>query len=158
MNLRFLAVLAMAPFVIGGCAGTGSTATRSAAADAVVIPLQATRINAGRVGRATLLPLEDGKTSILLDFTGVPGDTTRPVHVYTYVYEASCGALTTQPAYAFNERVLASKPAGGLGPYQIAHTAPVPISDLLSGRFSIALRSAPQDGDRVIYCGELRRA
>ncbi|RZL95907.1 MAG: hypothetical protein EOP82_01835 [Variovorax sp.] len=157
MNLRSLAVLAMAPIVISGCAGTGSTSTRSAAADAVVIPLQATRINAGRVGRATLLPL-DGKTSIVLDFTGVPGDTTRPVHVYTYVYEASCDALTTRPAYAFNERVLAAKPAGGLGPFQIAHTASVPMSDLLSGRFSIALRSAPQDGDRVIYCGELRRA
>ena len=42
MNSRLLAALAIAPFVISGCAGTGSPTTRSAAADAVVIPLQAT--------------------------------------------------------------------------------------------------------------------
>ena len=114
MNSRLLAALAIVPFVISGCAGTGSPTTRSAAADAVVIPLQATRINAGNVGQATLLPL-DGNTSILLDFTGVPGDTTLPVHVYTYIYEAGCGALPTKPAYALNERVIATKRHRRLG-------------------------------------------
>jgi hypothetical protein len=32
------------------------------------------------------------------------------------------------------------------------------MDELLSGRFSIALRTSPADGDWVIYCGELRRA
>jgi hypothetical protein len=32
------------------------------------------------------------------------------------------------------------------------------MNELLSGRFSIALRSAPADGNQVIYCGEVRRA
>jgi hypothetical protein len=159
MNSRLMAALAIVQSVTSGCTGIGSPATRSAAADAVVIPLQATRINAGEVGRATLLPL-DGKTSILLHFTGVPGGTTFPVHVYTYIYEAACGALPTKPAYALNKRVLVSKNAGGggAGPFNLAHTTPLPMNELLSGRFSIALRSAPQDGDRVIFCGELRRA
>jgi hypothetical protein len=158
MNSRLLAVLAIAPFVISGCAGSGSPNTRSAAADAVVVPLQATIINAGNVGHATLLPV-NGNTSILLDFTGVPLGTTLPVHVYTYIYEAGCGALPTKPAYALNERVLAIKNTGGsIGPFKLAHTTPVPMDELLSGRFSIALRSAPQDGDQVIYCGEVRRA
>ena len=161
MNSRALAALAITHSVMSGCAGTGSPATQSATPGTVVIPLKATRINAGNVGRATLLPL-DGKTSILLDFTGVPEDTSVPVHVYTYIYEAACGALPTRPAYALNERVLASNPAGvrvyGVrGPYKLAHTTPLPMNELLSGRFSIALRSAPADGDRVIYCGELRR-
>src|SRR4030095_935236 len=158
MNLRFLAAIAIAQFVISGCAGTGSPATRSAAADAVVIPLQATPINAGKVGRATLLPL-DGKTSILLYFTGVPVDTTTvPVHVYTYIYEAACGALPTKPAYALNERVLVSSYWVGGPADSLAHTSPLPMNELLSGRFSIALRSAPEDGGQVIFCGELRRA
>jgi hypothetical protein len=156
MNSSLLAVLAIAPFVMSGCAGTGSTS--SAAANAVVIPLQATTINAGNVGQATLLPL-DGNTSILLDFSGVPGGTTLPVHVYTYIYEAGCGALPTRPAYSLNDRVLARKDKGGwAGPFNLAQTTPLPMNELLSGRFSIVLRAAPADGGQVIYCGEMRRA
>jgi hypothetical protein len=158
MNSRLLAALAIVQCVTSGCAGTGSPTTRSAAADAVVIPLQATTINAGNVGQATLLPL-DGNTSIVLDFTGVPGGTTLPVHVYTYIYEAGCGALPTKPAYALNDRVLAMKNTGSwAGPFKLAHTTPLSMGQLLSGRFSIALRSAPADGDRVIFCGKVRRA
>ena len=158
MNSRLIAALAIVQFVISGCAGTGSPTTRSAAAGAVVIPLPATRINAGEVAQATLVPL-DGNTSILLHFSGVPLGTTLPVHVYTYIYEASCGALPTKPAYALNERVLTRKHAGGLvGPFDLAHPMPLPMNDLLSGRFSIALRSAPADGNQVIFCGGLRRA
>ena len=105
-----------------------------------------------------MLPV-DGNTSILLDFSGVPGGTTLPVHVYTYIYEAGCGALPTKPAYALNDRVLARKDTGSwAGPFKLAHTTPLPMNELLSGRFSIALRSAPADGDQVIYCGEVRRA
>jgi hypothetical protein len=157
MNSRLLAALAILPFVTIGCAGRGSPTTRSAAADAVVIPLRATSINAGNVGQATLLPL-NGDTSIVLDFTGVPGGTTLPVHVYTYLYEAGCGALPTKAAYALNDRVLAVKNTGGwAGPFKLAHMTPLPMNELLSGRFSIALRSAPQDGNQVIFCGEVRR-
>jgi hypothetical protein len=156
MNSRLLAAFAIAPFIISGCAGTGST--RDAAADAIVIPLQATTINAGNVGQATLLPL-DGSTSILLDFSGVPGGSTLPVHVYTYIYEAGCGALPVKPAYALNERVISTnRPGGWAGPFKLVHTMPLPMNELLSGRFSIALRSAPADGDQVIFCGEVRRA
>ena len=157
MNLRFLAAIAIAHFIISGCAGTGSPARPSAAADAVVIPLQATTINAGRVGRATLLPL-DGRTNIQLYFTGVPGDTTLPLHVYTYIYEAACSALPAKPACALNERVLVSSYWVGGAPESLAHMSPVPMNELLSGRYSIALRSAPEDGGQVIFCGELPRA
>ena len=158
MNARLLAALAIVQLVISGCAGTASPNSRSAAAEAVVIPLQATSINAGNVGRATLLPV-DGNTSVVLDFTGVPGGSTLPVHVYTYIYEAGCGALPAKPAYALNERVISTnRPGGWAGPFNLAHTMPLPMDELLSGRFSIALRSAPADGDRVIFCGEVRRA
>jgi hypothetical protein len=101
----------------------------------------------------------DGNTSILLDFTGVPGGSTLPVHVYTYIYEAGCDALPTKPAYSLNERVISrNRPGGWAGPFYLTHTMPLQMDELLSGRFSIALRSAPADGDRVIFCGEVRRA
>lgn len=162
MKLHSLAVLASAPLAICGCAGTGSPANRSTAADLVVIPLRATQINAGNVGQVTLLPM-DGATSVRLDISGVPGDITVPIRVYTYIYEAGCGALPSRATYALNDRVLVTNTAGNLGlrprgAYNIAHTAPLSMNELLSGRFSIALRSAPADGDRVIYCGELRHA
>lgn len=158
MNLRFLATIAIAPLVISGCAGTGSPGRQSAAADAVVMPLQATSINAGQVGRATLLPVA-GKTNIQLYFTGVPNNTTLPLHVYTYIYEAAaCSALPAKPTYALNERVLVSSFWVGGAPESLAHMSPVQMNELLSGRYSIALRSAPEDGGQVIFCGELPRA
>ena len=162
MNLRTLAVLATVHWVVCGCVGTGSSAPLNAAASSVVIPLRATPNNAGNVGRVTLLP-QNGETGIRLDLSGVPSGTTIPVHVYTFIYEAACDALPSHAAYALNDRVLVTTVAGNLGvtprgPYRLAHTAPLSMNELLSGRFSIVLRSAPADGDRVIYCGELRRA
>ncbi|MDM0114369.1 hypothetical protein QTI66_19605 [Variovorax sp. J22R133] len=162
MTLRSLAVLAAAHVAVCACVGTGGPARQDVVAGSVVIPLRATPVNAGNVGRITLLPM-GGETSVRVDLSGVPAGTTAPIHVYTFIYEAACDALPSKAAYALNDRVLVSNNAGNLGvtprgPYRLAHTAPLSMNELLSGRFSIALRSAPADGDRVIYCGELRRA
>ena len=72
-----------------------------------------------------------------------------------------CG-LTEKPAYSPSDRVLVSTPSGrtgygGRGPFRLLHAVPVGINELLSGRFALGLRTAPADGDRLIYCGELRK-
>jgi hypothetical protein len=120
-----------------------------------VVPLQASSYNKGQVGKATLLP-QGSATRIVLWFSSVPNHLTLPVHVYTYVYEGGCSALPASAAMTLNDRVLVTSPSGIEGP-KLVHTAPVPIDQLLTGRFSLALRSAPADGDQVLYCGELRK-
>lgn len=162
MHLCTLAVVATATCAICACTGSGSLGRGGAESESVAIPLRATPANSGNSGRVTLLPM-NGATGIRLEISGVPGGTTAPIHVYTYIYEAQCAALPNKAVYALNDRVLALDAMGnrGLsprGPYNLVHIAPLSMSELLSGRFSIALRSAPADGDQVIFCGELRRA
>ena len=138
-----------------GCAGLGAATQAAESSGAVVIPLAASSLNAGRVAQATMLP-QGSTTRIVLWVSGVPNGTTLPPHLYTYIYEGTCETLPAQPAMALNDRVLVTKPFAGRGP-TLSHTAALPIDELLSGRYALALRSAPADGDRLLYCGALRR-
>ena len=154
--VRFPVILALF-----ACAGQGLPAGVAHAADLVVFKLTATSHVAGDVGQATLIP-ENGSTRIALNFSGVPRNTTQPVHVYTYIYEGRCGELLAKPAYSLNDRVLVSTPSGrggygARGPFRLLHSLPVGIDELLSGRFALGLRTAPADGDYLIYCAELRK-
>ncbi|HSV57992.1 MAG TPA: hypothetical protein VLJ19_03770 [Variovorax sp.] len=143
------------------CVSQGLPAEAAHAAAPIVFKLTATSYAAGDVGQATLIP-ENGSTRIVLNFSGVPRNTTLPVHVYTYLYEGRCGALSAKPAYSLNERVLVSTSSGrtgygARGPFRLLHSVPVGIDELLNGRFALGLRTAPADGDHLIYCGELRK-
>ena len=127
-----------------------------------MVKLDATPYNAGEVGQATLLPV-NGNTRIVLSFSGVPPETTKPVHVYTYIYEGECDKLPKEPIHSLNDRVLVTTPAGrsgysSRGPFSLSHSAPLPIEELLSGRFALGLRTAPADGDQLIYCSDVRKS
>ena len=70
-------------------------------------------------------------------------------------------ALPAKPAYSLNDRVLASTPSGrtgygARGPFRLSHTLAVGIDDVLSGRYALGLRTAPADGDHLIYCADLQ--
>jgi len=130
------------------------------AAAPVVFQLATTAYVAGDIGQATLIA-QEGATRIVLDFSGVPRGSTQPVHVYTYLYEGRCGDLPAKPAYSLNDRVLASTPSGrtgygARGPFRLSHTLAVGIDDVLSGRYALGLRTAPADGDHLIYCADLQ--
>jgi hypothetical protein len=163
MNTQLLAVLATVPLLLCACASTGTPdggGARAGRTGAVLVPLAASRYNAGQIGSATLLP-QDGSTRVLLQFSGVPNFSTSPVHVLTYLYEGSCGQLPDRPAYSLNDQVLVRRDTGGLavgprGSMRLSHQAPLPIDELASGRFALALRSAPADGNQLLYCGDLR--
>ena len=148
--------------LVDGCAGPNLPGSDMQSAKPVVIRLNATTVNAGEIGRASLVE-EDGTTRISLNFSGVPVGTVLPVHVYTYVYEGACDKLPEEPAYSLNDHVLVTDSTGRLarsrrGAFTLSHSAPVAAGDLLSGRFALALRTAPADGDRLIYCGDLRKS
>jgi hypothetical protein len=149
-------LLALAACQSGGPAGPPP----GTAAQRIVVTLAATPYNAGETGQATLIPA-GAKTQVVLNFSGVPPWTTLPVHVYTYIVEGRCGAVPARAAYDLNERVLPDIAAGGpvtstKRPFVLAHLVAAPIERITSGEFALVLRSAPADGDRVLFCGELR--
>ena len=91
-----------------GWAGPGLPTGAAHAAALVVFKLSATSYAAGEVGQATLIP-ESGSTRIALNFSGVPRNTTQPVHVYTYIYEGRCGGFTVHRSRPFRRAQPASQ-------------------------------------------------
>jgi hypothetical protein len=157
LNLLRWALFPLGAFTLG-CAATAPSAPE-ASSPIVVVVLQATSLNAGQIGRATLVP-QGGGTDLSLYFSGVPPYVSRPVHVYTFVHPGSCGDLAAQPAYSLNEVVLVSTVSGRIaiqhrGELRLAHRVPVPVADLLREPHAIVLRTAPADGDQIIFCGDL---
>jgi hypothetical protein len=160
MPRRFILVVPL--LAAAGCASENAASGARAADAGVVVMLAATPRNAGETAQATLIPA-GGETRIVLNFSGVPSWTTLPVHVYTYIVDGRCDAVPAQAAFDLNERVLPDAANGGSvrgtrGPFLLVHLAPVPIGQIMDGRFALVMRSAPADGHDVIFCGELRGA
>ena len=152
-----------AAFTIGlaGCADIQTAQTGIAQADraeiVVNIPLAASRINAGKTAWAHLIGRGE-QTAVSVTAAGVPPQVSRPVHLYTYIYEGACGALASRPAHSLNETVLArSKGAAGqIGPpYTVQNTAKVRLAVLEATPHAILVRSAPADGNLDLFCGDI---
>lgn len=128
------------------------------AAEVVVVTLKPTTRNAGQIGRAFLLP-EGAKTRIQIEVSGVPPLlSSRPVHLYTYVYAGTCDRRSAEPAFALLDRVLAQPltSAGTLrGPFTISNNAPLPLDLLRAKPFAIVVRTSPADGSVDLYCGDV---
>lgn len=124
------------------------------------VVLTASRINAGATGRATLVPLGE-RTQVTVVVSGVPPMlSTRPVHLYTFLYRGTCASAAPEPAYALNDRVLAQSPsstaiAAAAGPFTITNVAPVALDALQGGRYAIRIMTSPADGNREIFCGDV---
>jgi len=125
-------------------------------ADAVNVALKASPINAGETGRAILVPLGE-RTQVTIIVSGVPVQlASRPVHLYTFVYEGVCENFSAQPSYLLTERVLAQPAASAVnGALNITNVAPVAVAKLQREPHVIRIRTSPFDGDREIFCGEI---
>jgi hypothetical protein len=123
--------------------------------------LTATRINAGEVGRAVLVPLGD-RTQVTLIVSGVPPDlASRPVHLYTFAYRGSCTSPAAQPSYALTERVLTQSPSSTAivtagGPLTLSNVMPVSLDVLRKEGYALRVMTSPADGHREIFCGDIR--
>ncbi len=124
----------------------------------VSIPLVATSRNAGEIGRAFLSPL-GAETGVTVELSGVPPQVvSRPVHLYTFLYDGRCDALPAKPVQALTERVLAQSVTGTPpvgGPFTISNTAPLPLDALRRAHYAIVVRTSPADGDVAIFCGNI---
>jgi hypothetical protein len=149
---------AVATLLIASGALSGCTVSPDARRDdSLNIVLTTARINAGETGRAILVPLGE-RTQVTIIVSGVPVElASRPVHLYTFIYKGTCGNPSEQPSYALTERVLAqSATSTGGGAFTITNVAPVSVDALLREPYSIRVKTSPADGDREIFCGDIR--
>jgi hypothetical protein len=147
------ALLALA--VATACAGDGG----SAGGQLVQITLNVTTVNAGQVGRASLVAVGD-RTEVVVWVSGVPPMlASRPVHLYTFLFPGSCAKPGAEPAYALTAQVLAQSPSTGAisagGPFTVTNVAPLPLATLARGPFALKVFTAPADGRREIFCGDV---
>ena len=119
----------------------------------VSVPLVATQQNTGQIGNVTLA--DWGKeTGFSFFISGAPSGSSLPLRLYTFINKGSC----QQPgpvAYAMNDRVTTERqPIRG---WAFSRSAPVAMPVLLSGEYSIVVRSAPDSGNVDIFCGDIKQ-
>ena len=119
----------------------------------VSVPLVATRQNTGQIGNVTLADL--GKeTGFSFFISGAPSGSSLPLRLFTFIYKGSC----QQPgpvAYAMNDHVTTERQA--IRGWAFSRSAPVAMPVLLSGEYSIVVRSAPDSGNVDIFCGDIKQ-
>ncbi|MBV6821986.1 hypothetical protein [Pseudomonas sp. PD9R] len=118
----------------------------------VTVPLVATPHNAGQIGNVALASW-DKQTGLSFFISGIPNGTSLPLRVYTFINKGSC----QQPgpvAYAMNDQTNTERVASS--GWSFSRTAPVATSILLSGGYSIVVRSAPEDGNADLFCGDIK--
>lgn len=158
--------MAVAAALTGLCWGCTSSrdevSTSAAKAQIIFVRLTATGTNAGRVGTAVLIP-QGGRTSVTIEVSGVPPNTTRPIHLYTFIYAGKCARLPSAPAYALIDRVLADSPGlpnrmiASVPPFRVSNFAPVALDVMLDSPHAVQVRTGPADGNQEIFCGEISR-
>ncbi len=146
---------------LSGCASIENAPerTETPSREVVTILLTATPYNAGRIGRAYLIP-SGGRTVVRIEASGVPPYVTRPIHLYTYLYEGSCSEHGGKPAFDLNAIVLASSIANpaGIGAFggavTVSNAAPIAIDVLRAKPYAIVVKTGPADGDDALFCGD----
>ena len=125
---------------MSGCTSIEGPAARrdGPSTEFLAIELAATIYNSGHIGRAFLIPSGD-RTIVRIEASGVPDTVTRPIHLYTYIYEGTCVARSKKPAFALTETVLATSVAhptaiGAFGgPLTISNAAPISLANPARG-------------------------
>lgn len=110
--------------------------------------------NVGQLGEVTLAASGD-ETAISFFIGGVPSGTTRPLHLYTYIYPGSCRSLGAKPAYEMNQ-IITTNPVARRRGWTLSRRAPVTLSALRTGDYAIVVRTSPADGSLDIFCGDIR--
>jgi hypothetical protein len=139
--------------LLAGCAGVER-------GPLVEVQLAATSVNAGQIGRATLVAVGE-RTEVAVWVSGVPPLlSTRPVHLYTFLYPGSCASPGAAPAYSLTGNVLAQSPSSTAiapagGPFTVTNLVPAPFAAIARGPFALRVFTSPADGNREIFCGNV---
>ncbi|POA17055.1 hypothetical protein C1886_23960 [Pseudomonas sp. FW300-N1A1] len=145
MTLRHSLAALMVTASLFGCATSSDPG--------VSVPLVATRQNTGQIGNVTLASW-DKQTGLSFFISGAPSGVSLPLRLYTFINKGSC----QQPgpvAYAMNDQVNTEpQPVRG---WSFSRSAPVELPVLLSGEYSILVRTAPDSGSVDIFCGDIKQ-
>ena len=145
MKLKISVAALMVTASLFGCATSSD--------HGVNVTLVATRQNTGQIGNVTLTGY-DQKTGLSFFVSGVPMGASLPLRLYSFINKGSCqqpGAV----AYAMNDRVTTERQA--IRGWAFSRSAPVAMPVLLSGEYSIVVRSAPDSGNVDIFCGDIKQ-
>ncbi len=118
------------------------------------VPLRATPHNPSEIARATLTG-QGEHTGITVFVGGVPSGTSRPVHLYTYLYPGRCGQMGSAPAWELNQIVLADLASRAQAGWRLNKWLAVPLQQLRNGGYSLVIRASPADGGYDLFCGEI---
>ena len=119
------------------------------------LPLTATHRNPGQIANTTLTGVGN-QTNFDFYITGVTTGTILPPRIYTFVNKGSCqqpGAV----AFAMNDKVN-TEPSAGTNGWTFYRSAPITMPDLLAGKYSVVVRTSPEDGNADIFCGDVAQA
>lgn len=137
----------LAVFMIAACICGCTTSSEQV----MTVPLLATQRNSGQIANTTLAS-RGTQTGFSFIISGIPGGVSLPLRLYTFIYKGSC----QQPgkiAFSMNDQVNTERVA--VRGWTYSRNAPVAMSELLSGGYSIVVRTAPSDGNVDIFCGDI---
>lgn len=120
---------------------------------AVTLPLTATQKNAGQIANTTLSAI-DKETNFDFFVSGVPDGTVMPLRLFAFVNQGGChqhGPVV----YDMNDRITTQRSADA--GWTFSRVVPGTLSELLSGKYSIVVRTTPEDGSVDIFCGDITR-
>ena len=143
MNPRYPLVALLVSASLFGCTTSSE--------HGISIPLAATRHNVGQIANTTLANW-DQNTGFDFFISGVHTGTSLPLRIYTFIHKGSC----QQPgpvAYAMNDKVNTERAV--VAGWTFSRSAPIALPELLAGQYSIVLRSAPEDGNLDLFCGDI---
>ncbi|VVN68439.1 hypothetical protein PS726_00247 [Pseudomonas fluorescens] len=143
MNVTNLLAVFMVATCICGCTTSSE--------QVMTVPLLATQRNAGQIANTTLAG-RGTQTGFSFIISGIPSGVSLPLRLYTFIYKGSC----EQPgpiAFSLNDQVNTERAA--VRGWTYSRSAPVAMSELLSGGYSIVVRTAPSDGNVDIFCGDI---
>ncbi len=149
---RAHAVLLAALATLAGCA-SAPEAPRSSDGQ-FIVRLVASPRNAGEIGQAAFVAQGDA-TNIVVFVSGLTQPVSRPIHLYTYLYQGSCRSHGSQAAFALND-VITPTYGVGLPGLTLNKSVSIPLAQLRAGGYAIALRTQPPDFDEEVFCGDIR--
>ncbi len=117
------------------------------------ITLKASHFNAGAIGSATFVPVAKG-CEVVFNVANLQPWLERPIRIYTFIYPGSCEKLGKKPAYEMNDTVTTDRV--GKNAWRVNKKIPASLDGLLAGHYAVVVRSSPSDGNRDLFCGDIR--